>query len=72
MSLAFAILSIEEDPPVYGVRAAVDALRYSQCKWPINEVRAPDFHFCTSDRLDGKPYCALHAALSKRLAFKAE
>jgi len=71
MSLAFAVLSIE-DEPVYGVRAAVDALRPDDCRWPIGNVRGPDFHFCCSVREAGSAYCTAHRRISKRLAFKAE
>ena len=71
MSLALAVLSIE-DEPVFGVRAAIDALGPDDCRWPLGEVRAPDFHFCCSPRELGSAYCSTHRRLNKRPVFTAE
>lgn len=30
------------------------------CRWPIGMPGAPDFHYCGSESLLGKPYCAAH------------
>lgn len=70
MSLAY-VLSIE-DEPVYGVRAAVDALRPDQCRCPIGDVKSPTFFFCTNDKEPGSSYCSAHRRLNRRERFTAE
>ena len=32
------------------------------CAWPIGDPDDPDFHFCGAPSIEGKPYCAEHAA----------
>lgn len=71
MSLAYNVLSIE-DEPVYGVRAAIDALRSDQCRAPIGDVRSPTFFFCTGTKESGSSYCTAHRQLNRRERFKAE
>lgn len=62
----------EADMAPTGVFDAVSALRGSpggegsSCRWPHNDVRAPDFHFCDSDAMAGSVYCAAHS----RIAYK--
>lgn len=34
------------------------------CCWPIGEPGTPGFRFCTAESLNGKPYCAEHAAVA--------
>jgi GcrA cell cycle regulator len=34
------------------------------CCWPIGEPGTPEFRFCTSEALVGKPYCPAHAAVA--------
>lgn len=35
-----------------------------ECKWPIGEVGAPDFHFCCDAVLSGKVYCEKHCSVA--------
>lgn len=32
------------------------------CLWPIGDPGTPEFHFCGSDAVEGKPYCKAHCA----------
>lgn len=34
------------------------------CCWPIGEPGTPEFRFCTSQAMSGKPYCPEHAAVA--------
>jgi GcrA cell cycle regulator len=34
------------------------------CMWPIGHPGDEDFHFCGASPLQGKPYCADHAAIA--------
>jgi len=34
------------------------------CCWPIGEPGTPGFRFCAAEALNGKPYCAEHAAVA--------
>ncbi|HWX47384.1 MAG TPA: GcrA family cell cycle regulator [Roseomonas sp.] len=34
------------------------------CCWPIGEPGTPEFRFCTSEAIPGKPYCPEHAAVA--------
>ncbi|HEV7458389.1 MAG TPA: GcrA family cell cycle regulator [Roseococcus sp.] len=34
------------------------------CCWPIGEPGTPGFRFCSAEALNGKPYCAEHAAVA--------
>ena len=36
----------------------------SVCMWPIGHPNDDDFHFCGGRPIDGKPYCAQHAAIA--------
>jgi GcrA cell cycle regulator len=36
----------------------------SDCRWPIGDPRQADFHFCGVPQTPGRPYCAVHCALS--------
>ena len=44
-------------------RDAVVGLKRNQCRFPINIVGAPDFHFCHEVKDDGSSYCAHHRAI---------
>jgi GcrA cell cycle regulator len=35
-------------------------LEQSDCRWPIGDPKAPDFHFCGAPKLPGRPYCQTH------------
>jgi GcrA cell cycle regulator len=35
-------------------------LKENDCRWPIGDLRNPDFHFCGAQRLAGRPYCPVH------------
>lgn len=34
------------------------------CRWPIGDPKSPDFHFCGSPSIEGKPYCEKHCAMA--------
>ena len=34
--------------------------RPNQCRWPFGDPKHADFHYCTDDALEAKPYCAVH------------
>lgn len=46
---------------VYGAAKAIAALRPDQCRWPIGDTRARNFHFCNSKRVPLLSYCECHA-----------
>jgi hypothetical protein len=56
-----------KDMPNKGTTALL-SLRWRECKWPIGDLKDPDFRFCREPRLavpgrDGErmlPYCAEH------------
>jgi GcrA cell cycle regulator len=35
-------------------------LEQFDCRWPINHVGEPDFHFCARKQVVGTPYCEVH------------
>ena len=39
-------------------------LRLNSCRWPIGEIKDPDFHFCGKDCQTGKPYCPEHCKVA--------
>jgi GcrA cell cycle regulator len=44
-----------------GVAAAVAALATQHCKWPVGDPVAPDFHFCSAQKINmSEPYCEKH------------
>ena len=59
-SPAFSLesLSLGDDRPT------VSTIGASQCKWPIGDPAADDFHFCGQSTSSGKPYCAYHSQLA--------
>jgi GcrA cell cycle regulator len=44
-----------------GVMDVFEALKPSQCRWPIGDPREPVFHFCCRQRAPGVQYCPAHA-----------
>lgn len=48
-------------------RKTIQTLEAGDCRWPIGDVRNPDFHFCGKEKLPGISYCEHHA----RKAFAA-
>ena len=40
---------------------ANDAFDHRMCRWPIGDVKAPDFHFCGRPKVQGLSYCEHHA-----------
>ena len=36
----------------------------NDCRWPEGDPRHADFHFCGAQKMDGRPYCPQHSALS--------
>jgi GcrA cell cycle regulator len=61
-------LAASTAPPVPSLRAIMPSpkqtLRATPCCWPIGEPGKPDFHFCNSGSVPGKPYCDDHAAIA--------
>jgi GcrA cell cycle regulator len=55
-------------PPAAAPAAAVlrpfQRLGGRACCWPIGEPGTPEFRFCTSEALSGKPYCPEHASVA--------
>jgi GcrA cell cycle regulator len=45
-------------------RPTVSSISGQQCKWPIGDPTAEDFHFCGQSTSTGKPYCAYHSQLA--------
>ncbi len=53
------------DSLCHGVdRPTVSSIGTSQCKWPIGDPAADDFHFCGQSTSSNKPYCAYHSQLA--------
>jgi GcrA cell cycle regulator len=50
--------------PVAPPAPRVSSGRFSACCWPIGEPGTASFHFCGSEAMSGKPYCAEHAQLA--------
>lgn len=52
--------------PPRRVREAMDRAtrRGPSCQWPEGDPGTPEFHFCGATPLQGKPYCAQHAAIA--------
>lgn len=42
-------------------RKGVVDLEPDDCRWPIGDPRAADFHFCNGKKVPGLPYCEHHA-----------
>lgn len=45
-----------------GAIEAIKNVRGDQCRWPMGDVRSPDFHFCGETQIKGQSYCPFHAA----------
>jgi GcrA cell cycle regulator len=45
------------------IKTLID-LSANDCRWPEGDPRHADFHFCGAPKMDGRPYCAQHWALS--------
>lgn len=52
--------SEELDIPI-GERKQLVDLEPNDCRWPIGDPRAADFHFCNRSKVLGLPYCEFHA-----------
>lgn len=46
-------------PRFYGVEATIE-LRPGECRFPIGDTSAKDFHYCCDPALSGLSYCAHH------------
>ena len=42
-------------------RKTVQTLEKDDCRWPIGDPQHADFHFCGKEKIEGLPYCAIHA-----------
>ncbi len=67
---AFRALYTETDPyqpPVEELVIPANERKYIQtltecnCRWPIGDPQASDFHFCGKNKVPGLPYCEFHA-----------
>lgn len=45
-------------------RPTVSSIGGSQCKWPVGDPTAEDFHFCGQPTSSNKPYCAYHSQVA--------
>lgn len=45
-------------------RFAILGLTNETCRWPIGEPTSPDFRFCLSQAVEGKPYCPGHGQMA--------
>lgn len=42
-------------------RKTIETLGECNCRWPIGDPQAADFHFCGKNKVVGLPYCEFHA-----------
>jgi GcrA cell cycle regulator len=49
-----------EEPIEIPVGKTVLTIEDSECRWPLGDVRSPEFHFCSHKTLPGLPYCGKH------------
>jgi len=42
-------------------RRSIETLTECNCRWPIGDPQAADFHFCNQKKVAGLPYCEFHA-----------
>jgi len=42
-------------------RKTLQQLENGDCRWPIGDPQAPDFHFCGKTKIQGLSYCEAHA-----------
>lgn len=42
-------------------RKTIQSLVECSCRWPIGDPRQSDFHFCGRNKVQGLPYCDVHA-----------
>lgn len=54
---------VEIDVPLYARRTVAD-IEPNQCRWPIGDPQAPDFHFCNGVQHGPFSYCEHHARLA--------
>ena len=45
-------------------RRGIVYLLDNQCRFPINDTKAADFHFCDLDKVLGKSYCEYHCRVA--------
>lgn len=48
----------------HAVVRAFPRVSVRNCCWPLGEPGTPDFRFCVSEALTGKPYCSDHASVA--------
>jgi GcrA cell cycle regulator len=55
------------DIPIHNGRGCTFLeLAQGRCRWPINDPRAENFHYCGNEASAGLSYCAGHARLAYR------
>jgi GcrA cell cycle regulator len=42
-------------------RKYIQTLTEVDCRWPIGDPQQADFHFCGKQKINGLPYCEVHA-----------
>jgi GcrA cell cycle regulator len=42
-------------------RKYIQTLTETSCRWPIGDPQQADFHFCGKHKINGLPYCEVHA-----------
>lgn len=47
-------------------RIEISNISDKNCRWPLGDVGAADFHFCGTSPHDGLPYCKDHAKMAYR------
>ena len=53
--------SVEELVIPLKERRTIQTLTECNCRWPIGDPQAADFHFCGKNKVAGLPYCEFHA-----------
>jgi GcrA cell cycle regulator len=49
-----------DEPKEIPTGKTVLTIEDGECRWPLGDVRSPDFHFCSHKTVVGLPYCEKH------------
>ena len=55
------VAPVEELIIPLGERKYIATLTESCCRWPIGDPQETEFHFCGKKKMNGLPYCEVHA-----------